>query len=107
MAPESPRWLISKGKEAEGLRILAHYHADGNDQDPLVQFEFEEIKAAIAYDRESKSSVYASCMPPDSMNDVWAFSEQGRRLAHSREDFRESATALDRNRYRVVLPVVW
>ncbi|KAI0943708.1 hypothetical protein AcW1_002803 [Taiwanofungus camphoratus] len=52
LAPESPRWLISKGKEAEGLKILAYYHADGNEQDPLVQFEYEEIKAAIDLDRQ-------------------------------------------------------
>ncbi|KIM63741.1 hypothetical protein SCLCIDRAFT_1213888 [Scleroderma citrinum Foug A] len=49
-APESPRWLVSKGKEAEALGILAYYHADSNKQDPLVQFEFEEIKAGIKFD---------------------------------------------------------
>ncbi|KAH9919567.1 hexose transporter [Fomitopsis serialis] len=57
LAPESPRWLISKGREAEGLQVLAYYHADGDDQDPLVQFEFEEIRAAIAFDREVNKDV--------------------------------------------------
>jgi len=28
---ESPRWLVSKGKEAEALRILAYYHADSDE----------------------------------------------------------------------------
>ncbi|KAF9811533.1 hypothetical protein IEO21_06537 [Rhodonia placenta] len=57
LAPESPRWLISNGKDAEGLKILAYYHADGNEQDPLVQFEFAEIKAAIDFDRTVNSDV--------------------------------------------------
>jgi hypothetical protein len=33
------------------LATLAYYHADGDEADPLVQFEFEEIKAAIDLDR--------------------------------------------------------
>jgi hypothetical protein len=34
------------------LKTLAYYHANGNTRDPLVEFEFKEIKAAIAFDRD-------------------------------------------------------
>lgn len=51
--PESPRWLVAKGREADALHTLAYYHADGDDTDPLVLYEFEEIKAAINIDRDS------------------------------------------------------
>lgn len=55
--PESPRWLVSKGKEERALQVLAYYHTNGNAQDPLVQYELEEIKAAIAFDREVAGNV--------------------------------------------------
>jgi len=53
--PESPRWLISKDRDQEALRMLAKYHAEGNEQDPLVQFEYNEIRDTIAVDRANES----------------------------------------------------
>ncbi|KAJ6615099.1 hexose transporter [Mycena sp. CBHHK59/15] len=55
--PESPRYLVSKGKEAQALKTLAYYHADSNEDDPLVRYQFEEIKATIEFDRAVAANV--------------------------------------------------
>ncbi|KAJ7106317.1 hexose transporter [Mycena epipterygia] len=55
--PESPRFLVNKGKEAQALKILAYYHADGDENDPLVRYEFEEIKAAMKLDRTVAANI--------------------------------------------------
>lgn len=47
MVPESPRWLLSKDKPEQALNVLARYHANGDTQDPLVQFQYQEIKHTI------------------------------------------------------------
>lgn len=43
--------------EAEARRTLAYYHANGNEHDPLVEFEMEEITTAVRLDREVTKNV--------------------------------------------------
>lgn len=54
--PESPRWLIDHGHEAKARAILVKYHAGGDEQDPLVDFEMNEIKSALAFEKQVKSN---------------------------------------------------
>jgi len=54
--PESPRFMIAKDRHEEALRVLAHYHADGNEDDEVVQLEYQEIRTAMAMDREANSN---------------------------------------------------
>lgn len=45
--PESPRWLMLKGREDEALVTLAKLHARGDTSDPFVLGEFHEMQAKI------------------------------------------------------------
>ena len=50
---ESPRWLISKGREEKARKIIVKYHSNGCADDPIVAIEFEEIKEALRLEREA------------------------------------------------------
>ncbi|ODN77405.1 hypothetical protein, variant 5 [Cryptococcus amylolentus CBS 6039] len=57
--PETPRFLMDKGRVDECFDFLVEYHGNGNRQDPLVLFEFEEMKEAIAMEKEAKAQKWS------------------------------------------------
>ncbi len=49
--PESPRWLVQKDRQEEGLQVLARVHSGGDINDAYVQAEFAEIVAKISHEK--------------------------------------------------------
>ena len=54
--PESPRWYLAKGRDEQALKVLADVHANGNQDDELVQLELTEIRDTIRMEQEFESN---------------------------------------------------
>ncbi|KAG7088451.1 hypothetical protein E1B28_012442 [Marasmius oreades] len=53
--PESPRWLISVGKDEDARKILAKFHSSTADpRSPLVDLQMDEIHEKIEVDGQDK-----------------------------------------------------
>ncbi|EMC95461.1 hypothetical protein BAUCODRAFT_542108 [Baudoinia panamericana UAMH 10762] len=51
--PESPRWLVKKGKVEKARDIILKYHCGGDESDPLLALEMHEIESTLAFEREN------------------------------------------------------
>lgn len=52
------QWLIYNGKKQKAMDILVKYHANGDVNDELVKYEFDEICLAIKLEEESQKCSY-------------------------------------------------
>ncbi|CAN8105397.1 unnamed protein product [Discula destructiva] len=57
--PESPRWLIAKGRHEQAKQIMYKYHAQGDQNDDLVNTEFHEIQQTIALEQEFEKTSWS------------------------------------------------
>jgi hypothetical protein len=58
LLPESPRYLILKGKHDEARNVLVKYHAGGDETSPLVDFEMKEITLQIEESKRMSGTGY-------------------------------------------------
>lgn len=54
--PESPRYLVSRGKVEKARAILTSHHAGGDAHSPLVEFELNEIEETLRAESNEMSS---------------------------------------------------
>lgn len=62
MMPESPRFLASKGRFDEARAWLVKYHGNGNPDDELVKFEYQEMLAGMAQDEKAKGALWRNLL---------------------------------------------
>jgi SP family sugar:H+ symporter-like MFS transporter len=60
--PETPRFLMGKGRYEEAFQFLVEYHGNGDREDKLVLFEYEEMKEANTKEREAKAEKWETIL---------------------------------------------
>ena len=62
--PKSPRWLASKDRWDEALKVLADLHGNGDINHPKVLAEYTEIEEQLRFEREEQVSNFRELLKP-------------------------------------------
>jgi hypothetical protein len=62
--PHSPRWLASKDRWDETLKVLARLHGKGDVNHPKVLAQYQEIEEALRFEREQAVSSFKALVEP-------------------------------------------
>ncbi|PQE11678.1 High-affinity glucose transporter protein [Rutstroemia sp. NJR-2017a WRK4] len=62
--PRSPRWLASKDRWEEAIKVIAELHGGGNVNHPKVLAEYQEIEEALRFEREEAINSYRQLASP-------------------------------------------
>ncbi|KAI1846250.1 hypothetical protein JX265_010626 [Neoarthrinium moseri] len=62
--PYSPRWLASKDRWEEAIKVLANLHGKGDVNHPKVLAEYQEIEDALRFEREEAVSSFKALIAP-------------------------------------------
>ncbi|RDW95043.1 hypothetical protein BP5796_00806 [Coleophoma crateriformis] len=55
--PESPRWLVYRGRNDEALDIIARTHSNGDMNDPVTLLQYKEIVDTLNWEKENGESL--------------------------------------------------
>ncbi len=76
LLPESPRWLLDKDMDEEGMRVLADLHGAGDPTEPRAKLEYREIKENVLYLRKQGNNSYARMLTQYRARTLIAMSSQ-------------------------------
>ena len=62
--PKTPRWLASKDRWEEAIKVLGNLHGNGDINHPKVLAEYQEIEETLRGEREQANSGYTILTRP-------------------------------------------